>query len=613
MTTRESPLQVLRDGYRLVAGFVRVHPVSFLVAVSGAAIFASGVILSAWVIGRATDQLIIPVLDEGVSPSGLVLPVVLAIVAVAIWKATGIVLRRTGAGWLQFQTRADVRKRLIAHQLRLGLSWFRRQSVGDLLAVSETDASQGTFILAPLPFGTGSVLLLVGTIVVIFALDPILALLTLVALVAATAVDVRGSWKLFEAFQEVQRLRGETSTVAHESFDGALTIKALGREDFETERFSLAAHRLRDKVITVERAAATYRSVVESFPAVTTVLVLTIGTMRIAAGAITPGELVSVAYLLSLISVPMRLIGYVLWDLAESLAGWRRVREVLDADEVVEHGPLRALEDDSGARVGGEDIGFGYDEGDTVISELELDVPPGKVVAMVGRTASGKSTLAVLLARLWDPSTGIIHLDGRDLRSFARSELAREVAFVSQETFLFDDTVRGNITLGLTIPDDEVREAARLAGADEFISQLPAGYDTRIGERGTSLSGGQRQRLALARALVRRPRLLILDDATSAVDPSVEAEILRGLRHAGLPSTVIVVAYRRSSIVLADEVIYIEDGRVVAQGTHRDLLESAPGYARLLRAYDEDAAARKQEAKERTLDRLHRAPDEVRT
>ncbi len=245
--------------------------------------------------------------------------------------------------------------------------------------------------------------------------------------------------------------------MAHESFDGALTVKALGREDFETERFSLAAHRLRDKVITVERAAATYRSVVESFPAVTTVLVLTIGTMRIAAGAITPGELVSVAYLLSLISVPMRLIGYVLWDLAESLAGWRRVREVLDADELVEHGQLHAVEDESGARVGGEDIGFGYDEGDTVISELELDVPPGKVVAMVGRTASGKSTLAVLLARLWDPSTGTIHLDGRDLRSFARSELAREVAFVSQETFLFDDTVRGNITLGLTIPDDEVQ------------------------------------------------------------------------------------------------------------------------------------------------------------
>ncbi len=378
MTTRESPLQVLRDGYRLVAGFVRVHPVSFLVAVSGAAIFASGVILSAWVIGRATDQLIIPVLDEGASPSGLVLPVVLAILAVAVWKAAGIVLRRTGAGWLQFQTRADVRKKLISHQLRLGLSWFRRQSVGDLLAVSETDANQGTFILAPLPFGTGAVLLLVGTIVVIFALDPILALLTFVALVVVTAVDVRGSWKLFEAFQEVQRLRGETSAVAHESFDGALTVKALGREDFETERFSRAAHRLRDKVITVERAAATYRSVVESFPAVTTVLVLTFGTMRIAAGAITPGELVSVAYLLSLISVPMRLIGYVLWDLAESLAGWRRVREVLDADELVEHGSLLAVDDESGARVGGEGIGFGYDEGEHHHLRARAGRPTGK-------------------------------------------------------------------------------------------------------------------------------------------------------------------------------------------------------------------------------------------
>lgn len=211
---------------------------------------------------------------------------------------------------------------------------------------------------------------------------------------------------------------------------------------------------------------------------------------------------------------------------------------------------------------------------------------------MVGATGSGKTTLMLLLARLWDPDTGRITLDGRDLRSFARSELSTEVAYVPQTTFLFDDTVRGNITLGAPLSDDEVEEAARLAGAHPFIVELPMGYDTRIGERGTTLSGGQQQRLALARALVRRPRLLLLDDATSAVDPSIEAEILRRLTKAELPSTVVIVAYRRASIVLADEVLFIEHGRVIAQGSHEELLASIPGYARLLRAYEDDAIRR---------------------
>jgi ABC-type multidrug transport system fused ATPase/permease subunit len=237
-------------------------------------------------------------------------------------------------------------------------------------------------------------------------------------------------------------------------------------------------------------------------------------------------------------------------------------------------------------------MAFSYTHDEVVLSDVELSIPAGRIVAVVGPTAAGKSTLVTLMARLWDPTAGRVTLDGTDLRDFARSALPGEVAFVAQEAFLFDDTVRGNIAFGTDATDEEVWEAASLANAAEFIDRLPHGLDSVLGERGTTLSGGQRQRVALARALVRKPRLLILDDATSAVDPSVETRILEGLREAELPSTVIVVAYRRSSITLADEVVFVDQGRIIAHGPHERLMATTPGYARILEAYEEDAAVR---------------------
>jgi ABC-type multidrug transport system fused ATPase/permease subunit len=432
-------------------------------------------------------------------------------------------------------------------------------------------------------------LLLVGTIVMITLIDPWLGLGATIGLIVVVVVDIRGSWITYGLWEKVQQSRGEVAAVAHESFDGALTVKALGREDYVAHHFGVASDVLRDRLIRVNSTWASYQAVIRALPQALIIALLAVGAFRIQAGAVTPGGVVTVAYLLALLSFPIQLIGFVLWDLAGSLAGWRRVQAVFDADERMEYGETLARSESGAAPVRGETVHFSYDSSGPVFEGLDLDLRAGTTLAVVGPTASGKSTLTLLLARLWDPASGVIRLDDQDLRSFAASELPKEVSYVTQDAFLFDDTVAGNITLGQEFSEAEVRTAARLAGAASFIAALPDGLDTQLGERGTTLSGGQRQRIALARALIRKPRLLILDDATSAVDPSVEAEILRSLRSAELPSTVVVVAYRPASIRLADEVVYVDERRVVAHGPHDELLETTPGYARLVQAYEDDA------------------------
>jgi ATP-binding cassette subfamily B protein len=583
---------MLREGGAIAVRFARSRTGSFVLSVVGAALFVSAIVASAIVIGRVTDELIVPVLDKGQPYRDLLWPAMWAVVGVALWKAAAIVLRRTAAGYLQFRVQADARHDLIDHLLKLELSWYQRQSTGTLLAVSDTDVRQGTFILAPLPYGIGSLLLLAGTVVLVLLIDLWLALAAFLCLGAIVAVNMNGAWRMFNAFRDVQDLRGEVSSIAHESLDGALTIKALGRIATETERFQSMSELLRDKLIHVLQIMATYRVGVEGLLSAVTVIMLVAGAIRVNSGAVTAGDIITITYLLSLLFIPIRIIGFVLWSIASSRAGWERVQNVYDVRDLVPYGDMLPETDDSGAYLAGSGVSFAYEGGDAVISDLSLAIDPERVVAVVGPTASGKSTLTALLARLWDPASGSITIDGRDLRSFARSALPGEVAYVAQEAFLFDDTVRGNIAFGVLATDEDIVAAAQLAGAHDFILELPDGYDTVLGERGTSLSGGQRQRIALARALVRKPRLLILDDATSAVDPSVEARILERLRDSELPSTVVIVAYRTSSIALADEVIFIDDGQIVAHGTHSDLTRRVPGYARIVEAYADEATGR---------------------
>jgi ATP-binding cassette, subfamily B, bacterial len=416
----------------------------------------------------------------------------------------------------------------------------------------------------------------------------VVGLLVFPAVIAANLAYQRLASPLMTRAQE---LRAEVSEIAHESFDGAMVVKTLGREAEETARFQAKVDELRDVNIRAGRIRAAFDPTLAALPNLGVLVVLAVGVHQVLTGASVAGDVVTVAYLLTVVSFPIRSIGWLLGEFPRSVVGFGRVSRVLEATGEMAYGGTPAPSGPTGARLEVSHLAYSYAADQELLRDVSFTVEPGRTIAIVGATASGKSTLTSLLTRHVDPDAGHVLIDGTDLRDLDRGELARVEAVVAQTAFLFDDDVRGNVTLGADVSDEEVWAALRAAQADGFVAALPHGLDTRLGERGTSLSGGQRQRISLARALVRRPRLLVLDDATSAVDPEVEARILAALRTGERDATLVVVAYRKATIALADEVVHLEGGRVADRGTHAELLTRSPSYARLVNAYEHDPAA----------------------
>ncbi|MGY1724232.1 ABC transporter ATP-binding protein [Blastococcus sp. SYSU DS0533] len=577
---------VVRRGLRHIRRAVAEQPRMFTLALLASSLYGGMTVASAYVIGEVTDRVLLPSFAEGVTTGTALALASVAILGVALLKILGILGRRLFAGIMSYRLQAEYRRRVTGQYLRLPLSWHQRHPTGQLLSNANSDVESAWFFVAPLPFACGALVMIAITSVALVLTDPLLALVGLVVFPLVFVANVVYSQVMSPRMQRAQQLRAEVSEIAHESFDAALVVKTLGREATETGRFAERAEQLRDGLIAVGRVRGLFDPLMEALPNLGTLAVLLIGAGRVADGATDAGELVSIAYLFTLLALPIRAIGWVLADLPRALAGFDRVTPVLEAEGETPYGPDAAVPVAGGAGVALRDVGFRFDGGSRpTLDGVTFDVPAGRTVAVVGPTGSGKSTLAGLLVRLVDPADGSVLLDGVDLRRLREGEVSTQAAFVAQSAFLFDDTVRGNVALGAPVDDDEVWAALRVAAAEEFVAALPQGLDTRVGERGASLSGGQRQRLALARAVVRHPRLLVLDDATSAVDPAVEARILDALRTSGTPTTVVVVAYRQATIALADEVVWLEDGRAVARGTHEELLAAVPGYAALVRAY----------------------------
>jgi ATP-binding cassette, subfamily B, bacterial len=591
-----------REGLGVIARGIRDEPRTFTLAVLGSAVFGAALAGSGWVLGRVTDAVLVPAFETGQVTAAEAWWAAGAMALVGVLTALGVIVRRGYATVTQYRLQARYRRAVSRQYLRLPLAWHRRHPTGQLLSNANADVEAAFAIFAPLPFSFGVAVMLVVAGVTMFSADPVLATVAFTVLPLLAVSNGFYQRAMSPRVSRAQQLRADVSDVAHESFEGALVVKTLGREGEETDRFSSRSHELRRANVSVGRARAAFEPVIEALPTVGTLVVLAVGTVRVADGAIEAGTVVQIAYQLTLLAFPVRAIGWVLAELPRSVVGWRRVGAVLDAQGRMTYGTrsLPPAPEGRELRARGVDHDVVDPDGSTqrLLHDIDLDVPAGSTVAVVGSTGSGKSTITSLLVRLVDPVAGHVRLDGVDVRDLAAGGLSATVAYVPQSTFVFDDTVRGNITLGLdsgplAVGDDEVWAALRAARADTFVAALPEGLDTRVGERGASLSGGQRQRLAIARALVRRPSVLVLDDATSAVDPTVEQQILTGLRGAD-GVTVVVVAYRRSTIALADLVVHVEHGRVVDRGTHEELMSRDEGYRTLVEAYARDAAEREQ-------------------
>ena len=485
---------------------------------------------------------------------------------------------------------AGVRDGIFRRALELDARYHDRVGAGELISRASNDAELVARVFDAIGHTVGYILTIFGVSIVLFVVDWRLALAVLLPLPLLSVGFGRYSRRYAATTKTNQEELGELTALAEETISGIRVVKGIGAGEALSARFRDRSDRVVATSLAVADVDAVFLPALEALPLVGVLVVLWYGAHRVLAGDITIGTFALFNVYLVLIVFPLRTIGQRVSTLQRGAAAGRRVVEVLEASPAV----LEARSPQpfpEGSEVRFEDVRFGYADERPILDGLSLTIPEGESLALVGATGSGKSTAAALLARFYDPDRGRVTIGGVDVRELRLEELRRGVGLVFEETFLFGDTVSGNV--GFAIPDaeeEDIRRAARLAGAAEFVERLPEGYETVLGERGLSLSGGQRQRIAIARAILADPQVLILDDATSAVDATKEHEIRAALSEVMAGRTTLVIAHRPATIALADRVAVVEGGRITEEGTHAELVAGSPRYRALLALAEAEAA-----------------------
>ncbi|HEX6425463.1 MAG TPA: ABC transporter ATP-binding protein [Acidimicrobiales bacterium] len=567
-----------RRGWRLIIRLTRERRAGIALGVAVGLAWTAAKVSTGLIVRNAVDRGIVA--DD----TGALRRWALVLGAVAVASAAFTGLRRyiafREARWVE----ASLRDRLFAHLQRLHFAYHDEAQTGQLMSRANTDLQQVQAFVVMIPLTISNAFTVLSVTVILLLIDPVLTLLALGSLPFLNVLATRFSRRLFPHVMGIQRESAELAAVVEESVAGVRVIKGLGAEGVQAERLKAEAQDVYDESIAAARTRAAFLPGLELLPNIGLIAVLGYGGHQVLNGDLSIGSLLMFNVYIAMLIWPLRMLGMIVAQSQRAAVSAERVDEVLATAPAIDDPADPVTLPAGGGEVTFAGVRFGYG-GRPVLDGLDLRIAAGESVALVGATGSGKSTVARLIPRFYDVEHGQVLVDGVDVRDLRVRDLRRAVGIVFEETFLFSDTIAANIAFAdPDAPHEAVERAARLAGVHEFVSALPEGYATRIGERGYSLSGGQRQRIAIARAILADPRVLILDDATSAVDPTKEHEIRDALTEVMHGRTTVVIAHRPATIALADRVVLLDRGRVAAEGTHHDLLNSSSRYRAVLAA-----------------------------
>jgi ATP-binding cassette, subfamily B, bacterial len=569
----------LKEAFQLIRVIVKFHPRLFFIAVSGAAVFAICTVGSSigvrWMVDRV---ILIRFIDGRLDATAIVIGACL-VVGIGLLRAAGVVVRRGYAGRTEWRTAESITNRVLDHVVAQPIAWHRKRMTGDIVARCGIDSDASVSILAPLPFASSVLVMMLVSSVWMLSVDIPLGVLAIVVFPILLTLNIGYQKRIDRFYALAQAELGALSQAVHESFDGVMVVKSFGAENRETERLAIITSRLRNARIEAVSVRSMFEAAIDAIPSLINITLIVLGAIRVKSGAISVGDLTSFIYLFTLLVFPLRIIGYLFSEIPHSVAGWKRVREVLD--EPIGRDPNDLIQlAKSGVALSCMNVNYSHTTDSSVLTDLCLEITSGQTVAIVGATGCGKTTLLHLLSGLIECDTGSISVQPGG------------VGLVFQEAFLFAESLKFNITLDSQITDAQVDKSLRIAECTDFVNDLPKGLDTVMGERGVSLSGGQRQRIALARAIAHNRAVLLLDDTTSALDPATEARVVNNLREIAMTdenrTTVVIVASRPSTIALADEVLYMRNGQIVDHAPHDVLYSRNTDYQELINAFEHD-------------------------